>query len=58
MSKNSKVGGRPRPVTLREMNAEFRGLRSAGELEDILEEWNDEEIVVETPKEGYRFTQD
>jgi hypothetical protein len=56
---NKSVGGRRRPLTIHEMNAEFRGLRNAEALEEVLEEWNDEEVIIEAPKEGgYRFTQD
>lgn len=58
MSKNS-AGGRRRPVTIHEINAEFRGVRSEDELEEHLEMWSDDEVVIEAPKEGeLRFTQD
>lgn len=58
VGKNSATNGRRRPVTLRDMNAEFRGIRSQDELEDILDEWDDEEIAMDAPKEAYRFIQD
>lgn len=58
MSKNSNAGGRRRPPTLREVQAEFRGVHSADELEDMLDEWSDDEIVPEASKGDYRFPQD
>lgn len=58
MSKNSTASGRRRPTTFRETAAEFRGIRNAGDLEDMLESWDDEEIVIEGPKEDYSFKED
>jgi hypothetical protein len=58
VSKNSKGGARRRSVTVREMQAEFRGIRTVDELEDVLEDWGDDDFIVESPKKEYRFDQD
>jgi len=58
VSKNSNGGPRRRSVTVREMQAEFRGIRNTDELEDALEDWGDDDFIVESTKREYRFDQD
>lgn len=58
MSKNSTVGGRRRPTTFRETAAELRGIRTAEDLEDMLEDWDDEDIQIDPRKEEYTFKDD